>query len=119
MDNLENIVEELGNEIIEAENRYFIYKFEDNYIYIPRIERLIKTLGRYLNGKSIDKKRILETEIRLMKKAENLFVTEWMNFSEKEIEEKEENKGFDEEYERERAIKTFYGFIKEKRYKNK
>ena len=113
IDDLEKIIEELGNEIIEAENQYFIDKSEDNAKYIQRIERLIKYLGRYLKGKSIDKKRIFEIELKLMKKAEILFFNEWMKFSEEQL----EAEGFDEEYERERAIKTFYGFIKEKRYK--
>ena len=115
IDDLEKIIEEFVNEIIEAENQHFIDKSEDNSEYIPRIERFIKILGRYLNSKSIDNKIIFEIELKLMKKAEKLFVIEWMKFSEKEL----EAEGYDEEYERERAIKTFYEFIKEKRYKHK
>ena len=111
MNNLVEILEEFGNKFIEAENKHFHKETEDNGEYIPRIERFTKTCRVYLKENKINEKEISDLEIKLIKIAENLFVTEWVRQAE---EESIEN---DIEDERTNAIKTFYSYIKDKKYK--
>lgn len=111
MNDLIEILEEFGNKFIEAEYKHFNIASEDNGEYIPRIERFTKICRGYLKEKNINEKEILELEIILIKKAENLFVSEWVRQVEEESIENDINE------ERNRAIKTFYSYIKEKKYK--
>ena len=111
IDNID-LIREIALEIIKIESEYFIKKEEDNSEFIPRIEYITESIGKYLLSKGIADNKRHKLEKDMIEKAKNIFIDIWLDSAkiDDEIE-------YNENIERRKAIIAFNQNITKKKYK--